>query len=183
MINVQEIKDFPDLKIVTLPVYRDNRGFFTETFRPEVESALGVKFLQDNHSFSARGVIRGIHFQWDSPMGKLIRVVSGSIMDVAVDLRPNSKTFGKYHAERLDASENKQFWVPSGFGHAFLALEDNTNVTYKCSAVHNASAESCINPLDMDLNINWPIDKENLILSKKDMNASSFAEYKINPKF
>lgn len=174
-----------DVKIINLPVYRDNRGFFTETFRPEVEEALGVKFFQDNQSVSKRNVLRGIHFQWDQPMGKLVRVTHGHGLDVAIDLRKDSSTYGQYHAELLGPESNNQLWVPAGFGHAFLSLGEYTHLMYKCTAVHNPKAEAAINPFDEDLNIDWQIlDKiEDFILSDKDRAAGSFAEYKLNPKF
>lgn len=180
---VNQIERFPELKVIKLPVYKDQRGFFTETFRPEVEEILDTKFIQDNHSYSHSGVLRGIHYQWDNPMGKLVRVVSGAIIDFAVDLRKESSTFGQYHFEYLNSNNNHQFWIPAGFGHAFIAIEPNTNVTYKCSAIHNSSAESAINPFDSDLNINWMFDKQSIILSEKDKTAASFSEYKLNPRF
>ena len=182
-VTIHDVDGFPDLKVIKLPVYKDHRGFFTETFRPEVEDILGVKFLQDNHSYSHSGVLRGIHYQWDKPMGKLVRVVSGAIIDFAIDLRHDSPTFGKYHFEYLSPKNNHQFWIPAGFGHAFVAIEPNTNVTYKCSAIHNPLAESAINPFDPDLNINWMFDLSSLIMSDKDKLAASFADYKLNPRF
>jgi dTDP-4-dehydrorhamnose 3,5-epimerase len=175
-----------DVKIINLPVYKDHRGFFTETFKPVIEDALGVKFLQDNQSASLKYVLRGIHFQWDKPMGKLVRVSHGYGLDVAIDLRKDSKTYGQYHAEFLGPDTNNQLWVPAGFGHAFIALEGNTHLMYKCTAVHNPKAEAAINPFDKDLNIDWDQVVENIediILSDKDRAAGSFADYKLNPRF
>jgi dTDP-4-dehydrorhamnose 3,5-epimerase len=184
--KITDSKTIPDVKIINLPVYKDNRGFFTETFRPEVEDALGVKFLQDNQSASLKYVLRGIHFQWDKPMGKLVRVSHGLGLDVAIDLRKDSATYGQYHAEFLGPNTNNQLWVPVGFGHAFIALEENTHLMYKCTAVHNPKAEAAINPFDKDLNVDWDQvveNIENIILSDKDKTAGSFADYKLNPKF
>ena len=113
--KITDSKTIPDVKIINLPVYRDNRGFFTETFRPEVEDALGVTFLQDNQSVSLKHVLRGIHFQWDKPMGKLVRVTHGCGLDIAVDLRKDSPTYGQYHAEVLGPDTHNQLWVPAGF--------------------------------------------------------------------
>lgn len=180
---INDVDKFPDLKVIKFPVYQDRRGFFTESFKPEVEQILGARFVQDNHSCSRRGVVRGIHYQWQEPMGKLVRVVNGSILDFAVDLRANSPTFGQYHFEHLSMANNLQFWVPPGFGHAFIALEDNTHVTYKCSSVFNSAADGAINPLDPDLNIHWPMDIQEMILSDKDRAAQSFQDYKKNPRF
>lgn len=175
-----------DVKIINLPVYKDHRGFFTETFKPEVEEALGVKFLQDNQSVSRKYVLRGIHFQWDKPMGKLVRVSHGHGLDVAIDLRKDSPTYGHYHAELLESITMNQLWVPPGFGHAFIALAEDTHLMYKCTAVHNPTAEGAINPFDKDLNIDWALftnEIQHIILSDKDKAAGSFADYKLNPKF
>lgn len=185
--QVIESKIIPDVKTIKLPVYKDHRGFFTETFNPKVALALGVKFHQDNQSVSRKNVVRGIHFQWDEPMGKLVRVTHGMGVDIAIDLRKDSKTYGYWHAEHLQP-EGNQLWVPPGFGHAFLSLEDNTHLMYKCTAVHNPNAESAICPFDDELGLNevWEHftgSKENIILSDKDKNAGSFADYKLNPKF
>jgi len=185
--KITDSKNLSDVKIITLPIYRDHRGFFTETFRPEVEDALGVKFLQDNQSVSRKHVLRGIHFQWDKPMGKLVRVTHGHGIDVAIDLRKDSPTYGQYHAELLEPITMNQMWVPAGFGHAFIALSDETHLLYKCTSVHNPLAESAISPFDKDLNIDWAsltsTAIENIILSDKDKAAGSFADYKLNPKF
>jgi len=186
--KIIDSKIIPDVKLINLPVYKDHRGFFTETFNPKVEDALGVKFVQDNQSVSHKNVVRGIHFQWDEPMGKLVRVTHGKGIDIAIDLRKDSKTYGYWHAEDLSAENNFQLWVPPGFGHAFFSLEDNTHLMYKCTAVHNPLAESAINPFDEELGLNiiwdkFAEEKENIILSDKDRAAGSFAEYKLNPKF
>jgi dTDP-4-dehydrorhamnose 3,5-epimerase len=186
--HILDSRIIPDVKLISLPVYKDHRGFFTETFNPKVEQALGVKFFQDNQSVSHKNVVRGIHFQWDEPMGKLVRVTHGKGIDIAIDLRKESKTYGYWHAEDLRAENNFQLWVPAGFGHAFFSLEDNTHLMYKCTSVHNPLAESAINPFDEELDLNVIWDKfaggrQNIILSDKDRAAGSFADYKLNPKF
>jgi dTDP-4-dehydrorhamnose 3,5-epimerase len=173
----------PDVKIIERPVYSDHRGFFTESLNPLVEQVLGVTFVQDNHSMSHKYVIRGIHYQWNQPMGKLCRVVKGSGMDVAVDLRANSPTFGKYVMVYLSEDNFKQVWVPPGFGHAFISLEDETHFCYSCSAVHNAESEGAICPLDTTLMLDLPFLRNKAIISDKDKNAKTFEDYKLDPKF
>ena len=173
----------PDVKIIERPVYSVHRGFFTESLNPLVEQVLGVTFVQDNHSMSHKYVIRGIHYQWNQPMGKLCRVVKGSGMDVAVDLRANSPTFGKYVMVYLSEDNFKQVWVPPGFGHAFISLEEETHFCYSCSAAHNAESEGAICPLDTTLMLDLPFSRNKAIISDKDKNAMSFEEYKLDPKF
>lgn len=181
--NITESILFPEVKIFTPIVYEDYRGFFTETYNTNISDILGVAFYQDNHSKSKKNVVRGIHYQWDKPMGKLVRVVKGSGIDIVVDLRNNSETFGQHELFEISEQNFKMVWVPEGFGHAFLSLEDDTHLCYKCSASHNSVNEGAINPLDRAINITWPVPVENLILSEKDRNAQSFADYKLNPKF
>ena len=174
---------FPDVKIFTPNVYKDHRGFFTETFNNKVQEELKVTFYQDNHHCSKKNVIRGIHYQWDEPMGKLGRVIKGAGIDAIVDLRPDSPTYGLSETFYLSEDNFIQVWVPGGFGHAFLSLEENTHFVYKCSSLHNGNNESSIYPFDISLNINWPIKETDAILSDKDKNAQSFETYKLNPKF
>ena len=174
---------FPEVKLFTPNVYKDYRGFFTETFNSKITDELGVTFYQDNHSKSKKNVIRGIHYQWDKPMGKLVRVVNGSGIDVLVDLRKNSPTYGKSETILISDENFTTVWVPEGFGHGFLALEDNTHLCYKCSAVHNGANEGSISPFDSTLNIQWPIEITEAVLSEKDKNAQSFEQYNLNPKF
>lgn len=174
---------FKEVKIFTSNVYVDDRGFFTETFNSVIKNELNVDFLQDNHSKSKKNVLRGIHYQWDEPMGKLCRVVSGSGFDFVIDLRVESITFGKYDFIFLSEENFKQVWVPPGFGHAFLSLEDNTQLLYKCTSLFNPNSDGSISPLDDNLNIDWPVRSELLILSEKDKKSQSFSDYKKNPKF
>jgi dTDP-4-dehydrorhamnose 3,5-epimerase len=181
--EVIQSKIFPEVKLFIPKVYNDHRGFFTETFNISIQNELGVHFYQDNHHKSKKNVIRGIHYQWYKPMGKLCRVVKGSGIDVLVDLRPNSPTYKQSETIFLSDENFIQVWVPEGFGHGFLALEEDTHFCYKCSALHNGDNEGAIHPFDPTLNINWTITREEAILSEKDTNAQSFEEYNLNPKF
>lgn len=180
---IKNLETFDDVKIFIPNVYRDDRGFFTESFNSFIETELNVKFYQDNHSKSKKNVIRGIHYQWDMPMGKLCRVVKGSGFDLILDLRQDSKTYGKYELVFLSEDNFNIVWVPPGYGHAFLSMEDDTHFCYKCSSLHNSNSEGSIYPFDRDLNIQWPISLENAVLSDKDKNSQSFQQYKLNPVF
>jgi dTDP-4-dehydrorhamnose 3,5-epimerase len=165
--------------------FEDHRGYFSETYNLQGLSQLGFNFAmsQDNESRSKKNVLRGLHYQWDGPMGKLVRVVKGSVMDVCVDIRSDSKTYGQWDSFMLTEENRTQLWVPPGFAHAILSLHDDTIVVYKCSSVYNQEGESGINPYDSDLNIDWPVDKADIILSDKDRVAKSFSDYSLDPKF
>ena len=173
--------------IITIkPIYfQDHRGYFCETWNSKNLSLLGFDELmfQDNESHSGKNVLRGLHYQWDEPMGKLIRVVKGSVLDVCVDIRKNSPTYGQYMSVVLSDENKLQLWVPPGFAHGILSLEENTIALYKCSNVYNKDGESGIDPLDRELNIDWGITHEDIILSTKDSMAQSFSKYKKDPKF
>ena len=132
-------------------------------------------------SKSKRNVLRGLHFQSKNAQDKIIIVLKGKILDVAVDLRKNSKTFGKHQMVHLDEDNFKWVWVPEGFGHAFLSLEDDTYFYYKCSSLYHKKSEGSINIFSPELEINLPIPKKDIILSQKDNNAPFFKEYKLNP--
>ncbi len=165
----------PDVKIIEPKIFRDDRGFFYESFnQSEFETALGKKvtFVQDNHSKSSKGVLRGIHYQIQQPQGKLVRVIHGEVFDVAVDLRKNSPTFCRWVAARLSTANNHQLWVPEGFGHAFLVLSDEAEFLYKTTDYYSPKFERAIIWNDRDLAIDWP-DEINMqpILSKKDKAA------------
>ena len=155
----------------------DNRGFFYESYHYKKLKGLGVNdlFLQDNHSYSQKGVLRGIHFQQgSSQQSKLIRVVKGSVLDVAVDLRPASPTYGKHYSTILDDKEHKLFYIPEGFGHGFLALED-TILQYKCNDYYDPAAEGGIIWNDPTLNIDWGL--ETPVVSEKDQKLPTFKEF------
>lgn len=158
-------------------VFSDDRGFFFESYNKKTLAALGVEgqFVQDNHSKSGRGTLRGLHYQVKNPQAKLVRVVSGEIFDVAVDLRRSSPTFGRWFALNLSASNKLQIYIPTGFGHGFLTLSDTAEVLYKASDFYAPEHERCIRWDDPDLAIDWPLVGERII-SKKDAQGSLFRE-------
>ncbi|MDH1003632.1 dTDP-4-dehydrorhamnose 3,5-epimerase [Acinetobacter junii] len=180
--NVIETK-IEGLLILEPRVFGDDRGWFMESFNQKAfEQALSDRgleipqFVQDNHSFSQRGVLRGLHFQ-KAPyaQGKLVRVVQGRAWDVAVDIRENSKTFGEWVGVELTADNHKQFWIPEGFAHGFLALEDNTQFLYKATNYYNKESEGAIIWNDPTLAIKWPLDRVGEVLvSEKDHQAKEF---------
>jgi dTDP-4-dehydrorhamnose 3,5-epimerase len=166
-----------DLVLIEPDVFPDPRGYFFESFQKEKFRALGIdaEFVQDNESMSGKGVLRGLHFQ-KSPFaqGKLVRVVRGSVLDVAVDLRKASKTYGKWESSLLSAENKLMMWVPEGFAHGFLVLEDNTIFQYKCTNYYNKDSESGIIWNDPDLKIDWGI--KNPIVSEKDLMGGRFRD-------
>ena len=174
------------VKVLQPRSFRDERGYFLESWRDEtLAQALGqeVHFVQDNESLSARGVVRGLQYQWDPPQGHLVRCARGRILDVAVDLRRTSPTFGQTEGVELSADNQQQLWIPAGFGHGFLSLTDNSLVLYKCTARWSASGESGLHPLDPELKIEWPCPVEEILLSTKDAEAQNLADYRANPAF
>lgn len=169
-----------DLIVIEPKVFNDDRGYFLETYKKSdfIEVGITDEFCQDNHSFSAKGVLRGIHFQIGaSAQGKLVRVVKGSVWDVAVDLRSDSKTFGEWYGIELTEENKKMFYIPPGFGHGFVTLEDNTHFLYKCTAEYDPKSDSGVIWNDSDLNIDWPL-KDRLSFSEKDLVLQSFKEFK-----
>jgi dTDP-4-dehydrorhamnose 3,5-epimerase len=160
-------------------VFKDARGFFYESYNREVFAAAGlsIPFVQDNHSRSARGTLRGLHFQTHPGQAKLLRCTVGAIWDVAVDIRPASPTLGKHFGVELRPDEATMFFVPVGFAHGFLVLSDFAEVQYKCSAVYNAKTETGIMWNDPDLNVQWPLNGMEPLLSERDMGNQSFAEF------
>lgn len=167
------------LIILEPDVFADERGYFFESYNKKKLESFGINtvFVQDNQSLSSKGVLRGLHFQ-NPPFQqtKLVSVVKGSVLDVAVDIRENSPTYGKYHSVVLSGENKKIFYIPEGFAHGFLTLEDNTIFSYKCSNYYNKSSEDSLLWNDPVLNINW--DLENPILSDKDKLANPFDTYK-----
>ena len=149
----------PGVVIIEPDVFGDNRGFFMETWRQERYAELGLKgpFVQDNLSFSTKGVLRGLHYQHPHAQGKLVSVVQGEVFDVAVDIRYGSPTFGKWAGVTLSGENHKQFWVPQGFAHGFCVLSETAYYTYKCTEVYTPSAEGGIAWNDPDIGIEWPI--------------------------
>lgn len=162
--------------ILNATVFGDDRGFFMETFHSGKASDLGIpdNFLQDNHSKSARGVLRGLHCQYPGWQGKLLRVISGAIYDVAVDLRIDSDTFGQWVGVELSADNKKQIYVPEGFAHGFCVLSETAEVLYKCTSLYAPQEELTLNWDDPDVGVKWPID--NPLLSDKDQRGLSLEE-------
>ncbi|WP_205689470.1 dTDP-4-dehydrorhamnose 3,5-epimerase [Aurantiacibacter odishensis] len=159
-------------------VFGDERGFFMESWNAQkfAEAGLDIAFAQDNHSRSQKGVLRGMHFQNPGPQGKLVRVVSGAVFDVAVDLRRSSPTFGKWVGVELSAENKRMFWVPQGFAHGFLTLEDGTDFLYKCDAPYAPSNEHSLAWYDPDVGIEWPTEGLEVQLSAKDREGKLLGE-------
>jgi len=169
------------LLIIETKVFKDNRGFFIESYNLRDFASLGinVNFVQDNHSMSKKGVLRGLHFQLQHPQGKLVRVISGKVFDVVVDLRPESSTFGKWFGVELSDVNGLQFYIPPGFAHGFISLEENTHFFYKCTDFYYPEDELGIVWNDPFLNIQWPIGHVNeVIISDKDKKLPLFREVK-----
>ena len=166
-----------DVKIIEPKVFGDQRGFFLETFQQEryAEAGINLPFVQDNHSRSAKGVLRGLHYQKTKPQGKLVRVVSGEVFDVAVDIRKSSPTFGKWEGTILSAESKRQFWVPPGLAHGFLVLSDSADFEYKCTDYYDPADEGALKWNDPDVGIVWP-DSVQPMLSEKDSVAPGFKE-------
>ena len=166
--------------IIEPRVFGDERGFFLETFqavRYKQEAGIDLPFVQDNHSRSARGVLRGLHFQKTKPQGKLVRVVRGEVYDVAVDIRNGSPTFGEWEGVILSEDNKKQFWLPPGFAHGFVVLSDTADFEYKCTDYYDPSDEGSILWNDPDLDIPWPI--ANPVLSAKDESAKRLVDLRL----
>jgi len=166
-----------DLLIISPRVYVDNRGYFLESYnKNDLASIINVDFVQDNESKSQKNVLRGLHFQKPPhAQGKLVRVITGSVLDIAVDLRKNSMTYGKHFKHVLSAENKNQLYIPEGFAHGFLVLEDETIFSYKCTKYYNKESEDSLLWNDTTLNINWEI--ENPIISEKDKNAEIFSNF------
>jgi dTDP-4-dehydrorhamnose 3,5-epimerase len=171
-----------EVVVIEPKVFGDDRGFFFESFNHrQFTDAIGrhVDFVQDNHSRSARGVLRGIHYQIQQPQGKLVRVVQGEVYDVAVDLRKSSQTFGQWVGEALSADNKRMLWVPEGFGHAFLVVSESAEFLYKTTDYYAPSAERCIVWDDPTLAIDWPLPRLQgaaVQLSAKDQQGRRFSE-------
>lgn len=163
--------DIPDVQIIEPTVFGDDRGYFMETYQIDEFAAAGIDkpFVQDNQSRSTKGVLRGLHFQIEHPQSKLVRVVSGEVFDVAVDLRPDSPTYGKWEGAVLSAENRRQFFVPRGFAHGFLVLSDVAEFCYKCDDVYHPNDEGGLMWNDPEIGIEWPISEGmELVLSEKD---------------
>lgn len=169
----------PDVKVLVPKVFRDTRGYFMETYNADRYHAIGIDnvFVQDNESLSMKGVVRGLHWQ-DAPyaQAKLVRVIQGSVWDVVVDIRKGSKTFGQHVSAILTAENNHQFYIPRGFAHGFIVLEDNTLFSYKCDNFYNPASERGMRFDDPALGIEWPKLDVPLVLSEKDKKHPFFKD-------
>lgn len=172
----------PGLKVIALAMHGDHRGFFVERFHEKrfADAGLPVRFVQDNHSRSAPGILRGVHYQHNRPMGKLVGVTRGRIWDVAVDVRPGSATFGKHYGLELSADNGLLLWIPGGFAHGFCVIGDEpADVVYKVDAYYNAQGEGGIRYDDPDLAIDWPV--QNPTLSERDTKLPGWKQYCATP--
>lgn len=167
----------PEVKLLEPTVFGDERGFFMETFRDEwfKQNVADRTFVQENHSKSVKGVLRGLHYQTENTQGKLVRVVQGAVFDVAVDMRKSSPTFGQWMGEILSAENKRQLWVPEGFAHGFYVLTETAEFTYKCTDYYNPKAEHSLIWNDPTVGIDWHLDGEPS-LSAKDMAGKVLAE-------
>ncbi len=175
-----ETCEIEGLKVITPTVHEDARGYFIETYHYEDFKAAGIDqvFVQDNQSASVKGVLRGLHFQIQYPQAKLVRVLKGEVYDVAVDLRPGSKTYGKYYGVLLSEENKKQFFVPKDFAHGFLVLSDVAEFAYKCTDFYHPNDEGGIAWNDPDIGIDWPIEEGmKLIQSEKDTKWDGIKEF------
>jgi dTDP-4-dehydrorhamnose 3,5-epimerase len=172
-----------DVKIITPNIFEDDRGFFMEVFNKKdfEEAGIPTNFVQMNHSRSLKNVLRGLHFQWEPFMGKLMRVTKGSAYLVAVDIRKDSPTLGQTHSGFFSAENKCQMWAPEGFARGIYTLEDDTEVQYLITGQYNPTNESQIKWDDPDLNINWPLKGAHPIVSSKDATAQSFKEWLTSP--
>lgn len=170
------------LSVIVPEVFQDDRGFFMEVFRKDQFGDLGLptEFVQENHSRSTRNVVRGLHFQWEPPMGKIMRVTVGTAFLVAVDIRKGSPTLGKWFGIEVSAENKKQVWAPAGFARGFCVLSDVAEIVYKVTGLYNSKAESGIRWNDPAIGITWPVKEP--ILSKKDETAQSLQEWLKRPE-
>ena len=164
----------PGVLLLEPTVFTDSRGFFLESYNKQTMAKLGIvdEFVQDNHSFSRRNVLRGLHYQIRHAQGKLVRAVSGEIFDVAVDLRRSSPTFGRWLGETLSGENKRMLWIPPGFAHGFLVISDNAQVFYKSTDYYDSPSERTLAWNDSDLNIDWHLGSAAPILSEKDKQGS-----------
>jgi dTDP-4-dehydrorhamnose 3,5-epimerase len=170
-----------DVVVLAPKAFGDDRGYFMETYREDQFRELGLpgSFVQDNHSYSKKGVVRGLHFQWEPSMGKVMRVTRGAAFLVAVDLRLGSPTLGRWVGIESTAENRKQVWAPASFARGFCALTDDVEVQYKCTGIYNGKAESGIRWDDPEIGIEWPV--RDVIVSEKDRKAQTLAEWLASP--
>ena len=170
--------DIPEVVLIEPKVFGDERGFFMETWNQLLfsENGIDAEFVQDNHSKSSKGILRGLHYQLQHTQGKLVRVASGKVFDVAVDIRSSSPTFGRHVSAVLSAENKNMLWVPPGFAHGFLSMEDDTEFLYKCTDFYAPEHERSILWNDADLGIDWPLGDIEPQLSEKDRNGMIFKD-------
>jgi len=178
-----EPTEIKDVVVIVPDIFQDSRGFFMETYREDQFKKMGLPyhFVQDNHSRSAKGVVRGLHFQWEPPMGKLMRVTQGSAFLVAVDIRVGSPTLGKWVGINATAENRRQIWAPAGFARGFCVLSDSAEIQYKCTGSYNNSGESGILWNDPEIGIKWPVSATEAELSAKDKNAQTLKQWLASP--
>jgi dTDP-4-dehydrorhamnose 3,5-epimerase len=177
-----ESRHLGDVAVIVPEVFQDSRGFFMETFRTDQFAALGLpyEFVQDNHSRSTKGVLRGLHFQWEPPMGKLMRVTLGSAFLVAVDIRKGSPSLGQWCGIEASAENRREVWAPAGFARGFCVLSDVAEIQYKCTGLYSNKGESGILFNDPGIGIEWPVREH--LLSDKDRKAQTLKEWLANPE-
>ena len=177
-----ESRNLGDVVVIVPEIIEDERGYFMETFKADTFEALGLPnlFVQDNHSRSKKGVVRGLHFQWDPPMGKLMRVTVGSVFLVSVDIRMGSPTLGQWFGLEVSAENRRQVWAPAGFARGLCVISEFAEVQYKCTNQYNRKGESGIRFDDPDVGVPWP-KVGNYLLSEKDRNAQSLAQWLSSP--
>lgn len=168
--------DLPGVLVIEPKVFGDERGFLMESWnqRRYAEAGLPTRFVQDNVTFSQRGVLRGLHFQNPTPQGKLVYVLQGEVFDVAVDIREGSPTFGRWAGNTISSENKRQFWIPEGFAHGFLVTSETALLAYKCTALYDSNADAGISWDDPDIGIEWPVEEP--ILSEKDRKAPRLSE-------
>ena len=172
-----ESRHLGEVAVVVPEIFQDSRGFFMETFRTDQFAALGIphEFVQDNHSRSSRGVLRGLHFQWEPPMGKLMRVTLGTAFLVAVDIRKGSPTLGQWCGVEASAENRREVWAPAGFARGFCVLSDVAEIQYKCTGLYSDKGESGILYNDPEIGVEWPVPEPSL--SDKDRKAQTLKEW------
>ncbi|MFZ0309563.1 MAG: dTDP-4-dehydrorhamnose 3,5-epimerase [Candidatus Sulfotelmatobacter sp.] len=177
-----ESRHLNDVVVLVPDIFQDSRGFFTETFRADQFKAYGLptEYVQDNHSRSVKGVVRGLHFQWNPPMAKLMRVTVGSAFLVAVDIRKGSPTLGQWVGVEASAENRRQVFAPAGFARGFCALSDVTEIQYKCTGIYSNKGEAGIRWNDPAIGIKWPL--QDVIVSDKDRVARTLAEWLASPE-
>ena len=175
--------NIPDVLIFEPTVYNDDRGYFMETWRQSVfdKRGLDTTFVEDNHSNSNRGTLRGLHYQLSHPQGKLARVISGEVFDVAVDLRKSSTHFGRWTGVVLSAENKKQVWVPPGFAHGFYVISESAELLYKCTEYYESGDEHCLLWNDKTVGVDWPLLDSSPFLSDKDKNAHQLSKAAVYP--